>query len=172
MSRSYAFAYDRAMAGTASTRHDALERTAVAEGASNTPGAIAVPDPQLDEDTVIRRAAAVTVRTLVERWHGYATYDQTRARLLRSAGDEFGASLREVGATTRLAAAGLLAKTVPTEVAEIAGVMLANAKGCHVREAPLMGFDRAARDYTRARVWQACAREIDPSLPEVQPYWD
>lgn len=137
-----------------------------------TPTPAPASDPQLDEDAVVRRAAAVTVRQLVERWHGYATYDKTKAQQLHRAGDEFGASLREVGATIRLAAASLLAKTMPTEVAEIAGVMLANAKGCHVREAPLMGFDRAARDYTRARVWQACAREIDPTLDEIQPYWD
>lgn len=129
-------------------------------------------DPQVDEDTTVRRAMAVTVRQLVERWHGYATYDQTKAQLLHQGGDDFGASLREAAGHTRLLAAALLAKAVPTEVAGVAAAMMTNAKGCHVREAPMVGFDDAARNYTRARVWQACAHEIDPSLPEVQARWD
>lgn len=131
----------------------------------------AVPDPQLDEDAAVGRAAAVTVRQLVERWHGYATYDQTRARLLRTAGDEFGASLREAAGHTRNLAAALLAKTVPPEIADVAAVMMTNAAASHVKHPPLIGFDQAAVSYTRARVWQACAREIDPALPEVQPLW-
>jgi hypothetical protein len=67
-------------------------------------------------------------------------------------------------------AAALLREVADRE--ETAGLMLHNAIKYSVRTPPFVGYDEAAVCYTRARTWQACARELDRSLPEVQPAWD
>lgn len=169
MSRSYAFAYDRAMGRTASTRHDAHERTAVAEGASNTPGTTAVPDPQVDEDELVQRIrdGAHETRELAETWRRYASSEHALAKIANQAFDAF---LHEARAGVRDAAAALLLSQSP---ADAAALMMRNAAAHRVgKTSPLIGFDNAAEHYTIARTWQACAWALDPSLPEIQPYWD
>lgn len=169
MSRSYAFAYDRAMGRTASTRHGAHERTAVAEGASNTPGAIAVPDPQLDEDELVQRIrdGAHEARDLAETWRRYAASGRSRAKLARH---DFDAQLHEARASVRDAAANLL--LLGQSPADAAALMMRHCAAHHIKKPPLVGYDAAAVQYTVARTWQACAWALDPTLPEIQPYWD
>jgi hypothetical protein len=36
---------------------------------------------------------------------------------------------------------------------------------------PLIGFDAAAMDHLRASALQWCARQLDPSLPEIESSW-
>jgi hypothetical protein len=130
----------------------------------------AVPDPQLDEDTLIQRVrdGAHEARKLVETWRGYAANSRSRAAIAHQLGNEFDQRLWGARAKTRDAAAQVLLTQNP---AEAAAAMMNKAKECHVKTPPLIGYDEAAVDYTRARVWQDCAWGIDSSLPEVQPEW-
>lgn len=157
------------MARTASTPNGAPERTAVAAGASNTTGTTAVPDPQLDEDELVQqvRAGARKARELAETWRRYASSEHALAKIVSMAFDAF---LHETRAGVRDAAAALLLSQSP---ADAAALMMRNAAAHRQgRTSPLIGFDNAAEHYTIARTWQACAWDIDPTLDEIQPYWD
>lgn len=174
MSRSTVFAYDRAMGTTPQTaptpRSGAPGRTAAPTGGAS--GA-AVPDPQTDEDDHVqhvrrryRLATPVDVKELVRTWHAWAAYCCTRAH---HADSHFAAQLLLTRAAVREEAAKLLLSGPPGEAARL---MMQNAAAHMQRHAPLIGYDRAACEYTRARSWQFCAWMIDPDLPEVQPRWD
>lgn len=132
--------------------------------------AAAVVDPQVDVDDAVERikAQAGEVRALVERWRSWAAASRSLAAIDRRLGKDFDAALKLTRATARDAAAALLLSQAP---ADAAAEMLGTANGLSVRTPPLIGYDRAAVEYTAARTWQDCAWSIDPSLPEVQPYW-
>ena len=82
-------------------------------------------------------------------------------------GDTFGSALSLARAEVRALAAELLAASAMPE--DAAKEMHRRATALWQRDLPLVGFDPAAVAYARARIWQDCARAIDPSLPEVQP---
>jgi hypothetical protein len=107
------------------------------------------------------------VSDLVARWLHYALCNKRNAAIQQAVGDMFGAALCLARAEVRAAAADLLAASATPAVAAVEMQRRATALG--VRELPIIGFDSAAVEYTKARIWQDCARAIDPSLPEVQP---
>jgi hypothetical protein len=103
---------------------------------------------------------------LVALWLDYSRRNKLEAELRKTKGDVFGARLSTARAEVRAAAAELLAGgSTPAAAAE----MHRRATTLWVRELPIIGFDVAAIAYTKARIWQHCARVIDPSLTEVQP---
>jgi hypothetical protein len=105
---------------------------------------------------------------LIAQWRRYAEANQASANAERARGDLFGAELCTARGAVRQAAAELLAKfrDDPKTAAE---TMHRTARGLSQRHWPFAEFDQVAVKYTQARMWQDCARSIDPSLPEVQP---
>jgi hypothetical protein len=116
-----------------------------------------VRDPQQHEDTVVRR------------WRHWAATATAQATVLRTYGEYFDARLKQARAEIRRAAAEVLKSASDPETA--AALMMRQAVEASVRVPPIIGYDEAAIRYTAARTWQACAREIDPDLPEAQPRW-
>lgn len=111
------------------------------------------------------------VDVLAHRWRHYAESERDRARIARSKGDEFGATLHDARSYVRAEAADLLAGSADLEHA--ARVMYEQARRSAVgSSSPFTGFDLAAVRYTKARTWQACMWALDHNLPEVQPRWD
>lgn len=100
------------------------------------------------------------------RWLDYARRNRLNADIRAQAGDTFGAELSMARAEVRRAAAELLLASASVLAAAQEMHRRAIAHSC--RDLPLIGFDAAALDYTRARSWQDCAWTIDPTLPEVQ----
>lgn len=104
---------------------------------------------------------------LVARWLHYALCNKRSAVIQQAIGDMFGAALCLARAEVRAAAAELLVACATPAVAAVE--MQRRATALWVRELPIIGYDAAAVEYTKARIWQDCAWAIDPSLPEVQP---
>jgi hypothetical protein len=104
---------------------------------------------------------------LVALWLDYARRNKWQAVVERNMGDVFGASLSMARAKVRTDAAELLAASVTSQ--EAAVEMHRRATTLWQSDLPLIGYDEAAIAYTKARIWQHCARSIDPGLPEVQP---
>ena len=104
---------------------------------------------------------------LVALWSSYAVSNKWLAAVQQRSGDEFGATVSLARAEARAAAAELLTASATPEDAAVE--MYRRATALWVRELPIIGFDLAAIEYTKARIWQDCAQAIDPSLPEVQP---
>lgn len=128
-------------------------------------------DPQSDVDDDVRRHIPTGElgdfrHELIRRWRHYAQYGEAKARADE---DEFGADLHRCRASIRAKAAAMLDSREPLH--EAAAGMMACANRCSVRTPPLIGYDRAALSYTAARTWQACAWDIDPTLPAMQPLW-
>ena len=114
----------------------------------------------------------VDAAALIRDWAEWTRAGRIIADLLRARGDGFGASLHLARSEVRAAAAELL-RTI-SDPREAAGMMLDRAARSARRSdggVPFTNYDEAGRQYIRALTWQACAREIDPSLPEVQPHW-
>lgn len=106
---------------------------------------------------------------LIEEWSRWAHGAHGTAARCRHEGDEFGARLATARGGVRREAAELLRAS--DDLAEAAREMHRRARALWQRTPPLIGFDPAALDYTRARTWQACARALDPNLPEIQARW-
>lgn len=126
-------------------------------------------DPQQDEDRAVARVRAriATAQKWIGVWCRYVRLNDATAKLEEERGDEFGAALSRARGEVRAAAAELLRTVGDPLVA--AQDMHRMVRRLRVRDLPLIGYDRAALDYTRARTWQNCARALDPSLPIVQP---
>lgn len=107
---------------------------------------------------------------LAALWIEYAEHARTLVEQRRQAGDRIGAILAGVRGKVRRDAARML--DTSDDLAEIAKVMHTHAVRLRQRDMPLVEYDAACVAYTQARTWQACAREVDPSLPEIQPRWD
>ncbi len=122
-------------------------------------------DPQEDEDLHVQAVKSAL-------WLDYAKCNRLNADIREQSGDMFGAELSVARAEVRRAAAELLLASV--SVQEAAQEMHRRAIAHSYRDLPLIGFDAAALDYTRARIWQDCAWAIDPTLPEAQPrlFWE
>ena len=103
-------------------------------------------------------------------WFEYAQQARTLVEQRRQAGDQIGAILASTRGDVRLSAARMLTRS--DNLADAARAMHANAVQLRQHDVPLVDYDAACVAYTQARTWQACAREVDPSLPEVQPRWD
>jgi hypothetical protein len=103
---------------------------------------------------------------LVALWTTYAQHSRLAARTQDTSGDTFGAQLSQARADIRQAAAELLVATPDPHQA--AAEMHRRATALWELDLPFVGFDAAAVTYTKARVWQACARTINPTLSEVQ----
>jgi hypothetical protein len=116
-------------------------------------------DPQEDEDLHVKAVKSAL-------WLDYAKRNRLNADVREKAGDMFGAQLSRVRAEVRRAAAELLLASMTALAA--AQEMHRRSIAHSFRDLPLIGFDAAALDYTRARIWQDCAWAIDPTLPEVQ----
>lgn len=110
------------------------------------------------------------VKELIARWLRYAVLNRSNALARSRTGDLFGARLSLARAEVREEAAELLRRG-PDPLAA-AAIMHRRARELWLSDLPLIGFDHAAVQYTRARVWQDCARTIDPNLPVVQPRLD
>jgi len=122
-------------------------------------------DPQEDEDLHVKAVKSAL-------WLDYAKRNRLNADVREKAGDSFGAELSLARAEVRRAAAELLLAS--GNVLAAAEEMQRRAIAHSYRDLPLIGFDAAALDYTRARIWQDCAWAIDPALPEVQArlFWE
>jgi hypothetical protein len=107
---------------------------------------------------------------LVALWLDYAQRNKWQAVVEQHTGDVFGASLSLARAEIRALAAALLAASATPQ--EAAVEMHRRATALWQSDLPLVGFDAAAIDYTKARIWQHCAQSIDPGLPDVQPRLD
>jgi hypothetical protein len=104
---------------------------------------------------------------LVALWLDYAQRNKWQAVVEQNTGDVFGAALSLARAEIRALAAELLAASAMPH--EAAVEMHRRATALWQSDLPLVGYDEAAIDYTKARIWQHCAQAIDPGLPEVQP---
>lgn len=109
----------------------------------------------------------VDAAELVERWRLYARRGHDEAAARHDTGDLFGARLSSARADVRSAGAELLRRT--DDPAKAARIMHGTVRELWLTDLPLVGFDAAAVQYTRARTWQDCAHALDPSLPEIQP---
>ena len=112
----------------------------------------------------------VNDETVADQWEAWARHATALARRLEDAGDSFDASLKAARADAYRSAAEQLRGNTG-DPGSVAGVLMRCAAQTQVRTPPLIGFDQAAVNYTRARTWQRCARELDPTLDEVQPRW-
>jgi hypothetical protein len=123
-------------------------------------------------DVAATESATVNVAGLARQWSAWTRSGHFRAEVLRQQGDAFAASLHDARGEVRLAAMSLL-RTVsdPMEAARIMHQRAARMVVRSDRGVPLAEYDDACRQYIRAHAWQACAQQIDPSLPEVQPLW-
>jgi hypothetical protein len=106
------------------------------------------------------------MKDLVALWLGYAQRNRHGAAVQQANGDVFGAQLCMARADVRTQAAELLAASPTPSVAAIE--MHHRATALWQPNLPLIGYDTAAIAYTQARIWQDCARTIEPGLPEVQ----
>jgi hypothetical protein len=113
------------------------------------------------------RKADPATTALVGLWRCYARRNLAEAAVRHDSGDLFGAALSSARAEVRAASAELLRRSA--DPAEAARVMHRTVCELWLTDLPLLGFDAAAVQYTRARTWQDCARTLDPSLPEIQP---
>lgn len=113
--------------------------------------------------------SSVAVSETVTRWRTWAAQAFVHASRLEQQGERFDAQLKRARASVRAQAADILRST--PDLAKAGDEMIRYAIRYSVRIAPLIGFDEAAVKYTRARTWQACAWELDPDLPVVQPRW-
>jgi len=109
----------------------------------------------------------------VALWLDYTHRNMLNAAVQASTGDTFGARLCLARAEVRARAAELLAASATPAAAALemhrrAGTLWQS----DLPLVPLVGFDQAAIAYTQARIWQHCARSIEPGLPEVQPKLD
>lgn len=110
------------------------------------------------------------VKELIARWLRYAVRGRSNAMARSRTGDMFGARLSLARAEVREEAAEIL-RRAPDPLAA-AAIMHRRASDLWLPDLPLIGFDQAAIQYTQARVWQDCARTVDPNLPIVQPKLD
>ena len=109
----------------------------------------------------------MNAESLVDQWRLFVRANRACAVKREQEGDLFGAELATARAEVRRQAADLL--EAARDPLEAARQLHRRASALWRRGLPLVGFDKAAMDYTRARAWQDCARAIDPSLPVVQP---
>jgi hypothetical protein len=132
----------------------------------------AVDDPQADEDQQVQHIKCRTdavdspASELGKLWMTYAQHCRLAATTQDASGDTFGALLNRTRAEVRQAAAELLSAFPDPEQA--AAEMHRRATTLWQLDLPLIGFDAAAVTYTKARIWQDCARTVNPTLPVVQ----
>lgn len=131
-------------------------------------------DPQQHEDEEVKQRRPEETEDdgrdeIIRRWLRYAASERCHAARLRAEHDQPFDQLRDTRAAARAGAAEVLAEA--TDFASAADRMMAEVRRVYVRVPPLLGFDEAMLSYTSARTWQACARELIPDLPEIQPRW-
>jgi hypothetical protein len=113
------------------------------------------------------------VEAILDRWRAWIAQAYAQVQHERhTIGDEFAATLIEARRDVRREALDLVHKQRAEDLPATARLMHERAIQHHVRDSPIVGFDEAAVRYTKARTWQACAWQLDPDLPEVQPLWD
>jgi hypothetical protein len=120
--------------------------------------------------TAADTATVTTVDQIMSQWRAWAAQAAVFAGTLERHGERFDGSLKRARGNVRKQAALLLRETPDRHAA--ADLMVRNAIRHSVLHAPMIGYDEAAVSYTKARTWQACALELNPDLPEVQPLWD
>ncbi|MGH3630206.1 MAG: hypothetical protein ACRDRL_22535 [Sciscionella sp.] len=106
----------------------------------------------------------------VQRWREHARWSLVRASQLQGEGDEVGASLVLARGETRRAASEML--RAAESVDDASTQMLDTAWRLRQFDVSWAYPDESCLTYTRARTWQDCAHQLDPTLPEVQPCWD
>lgn len=125
-----------------------------------------ITDPQEDEDELVRRT--------LDRLSRWSLAAKGTAMMRRARDDRFGLMLALERMRVYDAAASILAAhhSPPGERAtEVAALLMRNASPVREGGVALHDWDGQAVQYTRARAWQLCAWQLDPSLPEVQPEW-
>jgi hypothetical protein len=123
----------------------------------------ALPDPQLDVDEDVRRA-------LKKTWASYARSERANATIDRTRGELFSETLHTARAQALDEATKILHST--KNLTEVTTQLMRAAVDYSVRTPPLIGYDEAATNYTKARKLQQCAWDINPEIPAVQPLWD
>lgn len=106
---------------------------------------------------------------LADRYATFARAANGTALARRTHDDHYGETLAASRAEVYAEAAELVRRLPPSLAAR---EMINRATAAHVRNPPMVGFDRAGVLYTIARAWQFCAWQIDPALPEVAPRWN
>jgi hypothetical protein len=113
----------------------------------------------------------LNVAGLMRQWAEWTQAGHRHAELLAKDGDFFAASLHEARGEVRVAAIGLLRDTPDP----FAAAKLMHRQAINLRQPTepmsLADYDRRCIHYIQAHAWQACAWQIDPTLPEVQPRW-
>ncbi|MGH3631157.1 MAG: hypothetical protein ACRDRL_27410 [Sciscionella sp.] len=113
---------------------------------------------------------AVTNDPHVKQWREQARWSLLRARQLQDAGDKVSTSIVLARGETRHAASEML--RTAEAVAAAAKKMLDTAWRLRQSDASWSDPDGSCLRYVRARTWQDCAHQLDPTLPEIQPRWD
>lgn len=132
-------------------------------------------DPQTDVDDEVRQhrppeSAEYRRDDLVRRWLAYALHSREQATWCGRHRAGYDQKLHTTRAQVRDQAANLL-RTEPDLTAAAAKMMDQATRHKVTSAPPLIGFDETSFEYTAARCWQACAWDIDPELPQVQPVW-
>lgn len=123
-------------------------------------------DPQDDEDEFVRRT--------LDRLSRWSLAAKGTAMKRQARGDVFGRVLALERMRVYDAAASILAAhhaPPGSRATEVAALLMRNASPVREGGIHLVDWDSQALQYTRARAWQLCAWQLDPSLPEVQPEW-
>lgn len=125
-------------------------------------------DPQLEVDATVTQNRP-TRADLAAQWRSYLDFARAGERIDTHREDLFGAALNTARAEVLLGALELIHKNKPLE--DAAAELMKSALHYSVRTPPLIGYDEAAINYTKARKLQQCAWDIDPDLSQVQAPW-
>ncbi|MGH3632361.1 MAG: hypothetical protein ACRDRL_33615 [Sciscionella sp.] len=106
---------------------------------------------------------------VLARWEEWARSGDQLVRIVQRQGHTDTALLCAARTSARREAARILTEAETTESA-VAELMDGVARS-RVISPPLFDFDVAMVGYTRARTLQACARELDHTITELQPLW-
>ena len=129
----------------------------------------------------IENSTDLDVTEIVERWRLYARNRMAAAELARTRDNvpaKFEVAVHRARAAVRTEAADVLARS--GSIAEAIQTMLNRVRelwqyhpcrwGGTAEQRQL--FDACMIRYVRARTWQACAQELDPTVEEIQATWD
>lgn len=142
-------------------------------------------DPQENEDEHVKEtkkhiqeAPAEDLAEIAERWRAYARNGTTRAVLAELRTNPFDAALHRTRAAVRTEAADLLstfdssAKAAQAMLDRVRDLWQYNPRPWGKTIEERQAYDASLLRYVRARTWQACAQELDPTVEEIQRRWE
>lgn len=132
------------------------------------------------KETKKRIQATVTedLAEIAERWRAYARNGTARAMLADLQTNPFDAALHRTRATVRTEASDLLstldssAKAAREMLNRVRDLWQYNPRPWGKTIEERQAYDASLLRYVRARTWQACAQELDPTIEEIQRRWE